>query len=97
MKSAKPGNATSAAEVTNITPNGIWMLVHGAEKFLSFEHFPWFREAAVSSVYAVELPSENHLYWRDLDIDLAVESIDHLEQFPLISKVSGQAAAVDGG
>lgn len=96
MKSAKPGNATSAAEVTNITPNGVWMLVLGAEKFLSFEHFPWFREAAVSSVYAVELPSDNHLYWPDLDIDLSVESIDHPERFPLVSKVARQAAAVDG-
>jgi hypothetical protein len=64
------------------------MLVRGEEKFLSFEQFPWFRDAAVSSVYAVELPSENHLYWPKLDIDLAVESIDHPDRFPLVSKVA---------
>jgi hypothetical protein len=97
MKSAQLGKSTLAAEVTNITPSGVWMLVQGEEKFLSFEHFPWFREAAVSSVCAVELPSENHLYWPELDIDLAVESIDHPEQFPLVSKVAQQDAAVDGG
>jgi hypothetical protein len=28
----------------------------------------------------------HHLYWPDLDIDLAVESIRHPEQFPLVSR-----------
>ena len=32
------------------------------------------------------MKSAQHLYWPDLDIDLAVESIDHPEQFPLVSK-----------
>jgi hypothetical protein len=77
-----------AAEVTNITPHGIWMLVQEAEKFLPFDRFPWFRSAKVSSIYCVDLPSENHLYWPELDIDLAIESIDCPEKFPLISKVA---------
>jgi hypothetical protein len=34
----------------------------------------------------VELPSPDHLYWPGLDVDLAVESIEHPEQFPLVSK-----------
>ncbi|HET7313251.1 DUF2442 domain-containing protein [Salinisphaera sp.] len=95
MKSAKLGIPTSEAEVTNITPFGLWMLIRGEEKFLSFESFPWFRSATVENVYAVELPSENHLYWPRLDIDLAVESIDHPERFPLLSKIAHQDAAVD--
>ena len=95
MKSARPGTHTSDAEVTNITPHGVWMLVRGEEKFLPFEQFPWFRDAKVSSVYAVELPSEHHLYWPELDIDLAVESIDHPERFPLMSKGAQQGAAAD--
>jgi hypothetical protein len=33
----------------------------------------------------VELPSDHHLYWPDLDVDLAVESLTHPERFPLIS------------
>jgi len=88
MKSAQPGSTTLAAEVTNITPNGVWMLIRGTDKFLSFEHFPWFSDATVSSIYSVELPSENHLYWPELDIDLSVESIDHPERFPLVSKIA---------
>ncbi len=35
----------------------------------------------------VQLSSPHHLYWPDLAIDVAVESIDHPEQFPLVSKV----------
>jgi len=34
----------------------------------------------------VELPHPHHLYWPDLDVDLAVESIEHPERFPLLSK-----------
>lgn len=30
-----------------------------------------------------ELLSNNHLYWPDLDIDLAVESIEHSKRLPL--------------
>lgn len=97
MKSAELGTPTSGPEVTNITPFGIWMLVRGEEKFLSFENFPWFRSAIVEQVYFVEFPSENHLYWPELDIDLTVESIDHPERFPLVSKVVQQGATGDGG
>lgn len=86
MRSEQLGIPTSGAEVTNISPFGLWMLVQGKEKFLSFEHFPWFRKAAVNDIYVVELPSNNHLYWPRLDIDLAVDSIDHPEKYPLISQ-----------
>lgn len=95
MRSAALRNDTSRAEVTNITPFGIWMLVLGAEKFLPFERFPWFWSASVEHICAVELPSDNHLYWPELDIDLAVESIDHPERFPLISRVAQQGAPAD--
>lgn len=90
MKSAMLGAGTSKAEVTNITPFGVWLLVRGVEKFLPFDDFPWFRSASVESICRVELPSDNHLYWPALDIDLAVESIDHPELFPLISKADWQ-------
>jgi hypothetical protein len=32
------------------------------------------------------LPSAHHLYWPQLDIDLAVESIIHPERYPLMSR-----------
>jgi hypothetical protein len=43
------------------------------------------RLAPVGQLVNVEFPSPHHLYWPDLDIDLAVESIEHPERFPLIS------------
>jgi hypothetical protein len=54
--------------------------------------FPWFREAPIGKILNVELQSPGHLYWPDLDIDLAVESIDHPERFPLVSQVGPNIA-----
>ena len=86
MKSEPLGKNTSKAEVTNISEHGFWLFVDGAEHFLPFKDFPWFKGAAVGSIMKVTLPYPGHLYWPDLDIDLAVESIEHPERFPLISK-----------
>jgi len=55
--------------------------------FLPFDKFPWFREAPIAKLVRVELPSPDHLYWPGLDVDLAVESIEHPERFPLVSRV----------
>ncbi len=73
-------------EVTNISQHGIWLVLGEKESFLSFGNFPWFKDAPVSAVLNVQLPRPHHLYWPDLDIDLAVESIEHPERFPLVAK-----------
>ena len=86
MKSETLGTSTSEVEVTQISINGIWLLLNEAEHFLSFEDFPWFKNAPVSAIHNVKLLSENHLYWSELDIDLAVESIQQPEKFPLIAR-----------
>jgi hypothetical protein len=86
MKSAARGKPTSAVEVTNVSKHGFWLLLEERERFLSFENFPWFREATISQLCNVELPHPHHLYWPDLDVDLAVASIDSPEKFPLVSK-----------
>jgi uncharacterized protein DUF2442 len=86
MKSAAPGPSISPVEVTNVTPHGFWLFVGERELFLSFKAFPWFREASVRQITHVELPSPHHLYWPELDIDLAVESIEHPEKYPLVSR-----------
>jgi hypothetical protein len=62
------------------------MMLSGREHFVAFEHFPWFRDASIAELCNVEQPSSHHLYWPALDIDLAVESIDHPERFPLVSR-----------
>jgi len=87
MKSAKLGRRTSHVEVTNVSKHGFWLLIGDRERFVPFEQFPWFREAPIGHLLNVELPSARHLYWPDLDVDIAVESIDHPERFPLVSKV----------
>ncbi len=85
MKSHAGGKSTLAAEVTQIDKQGIWVLIGDKESFLRFQDFPWFQDATVGAIHNVELLNNNHLHWPDLDIDLAVESIEHPEQFPLVS------------
>ena len=87
MTSAAHGVSTSPVEVTNISQLGFWVLVKDEELFLPFSEFPWFRDVSIGKILHVELPSSNHLYWPELDIDLAVDSIRHPEQFPLVSRV----------
>ena len=53
---------------------------------MSFDDFPWFRDAPISAVLKVERPSVGHLYWPALDIDLAEDCLDNPEKFPLVSK-----------
>ena len=86
VRSAKPGKRTSAVEVANISKHGFWLLIENKERFLPFKQFPYFREAAVGELLNVELVNPRHLYWPDLDVDLAVESIDFPERYPLVSK-----------
>ena len=86
MRSAQRGTRTSEVEVTNVSQHGFWLLLGDRELFLPFQKFPWFRDASIAKLVRVELPSPHHLYWPDLDVDLAVESIEHPERFPLVSK-----------
>lgn len=89
MSSVAPGPNTSVAEVTNVSRHGFWLLLGQEELFVPFSDFPWFQTAAISALTNVERPSPDHLYWPELDVDLAVNSIHHPEQFPLMSKVVG--------
>jgi hypothetical protein len=86
MRSGPLGKSTSAAEVSQISEHGVWVLVEEHEHFIPFEQFPCFREASVAAVLNVEPAGAGHLYWPDLDVDLAVESIEHPERFPLVSR-----------
>ena len=87
MRSVQRGKRTFGAEVTNVSSHGLWVLLDTRELFLSFQMFPWFRESPIGKVMRVEWPSPEHLYWPELDIDIAVESIEHPERFPLVSEV----------
>ncbi len=77
-----PGTITSAPEVTHVSRHGLWLLLGDEELLLPFEHFPWFRNATIAQLMQVEWPTPGHLYWPELDVDLAVESIRDPSAFP---------------
>jgi hypothetical protein len=81
-----PGSSTLEAEVTNISAHGFWLLLGDEELPVPYAQFPWFKQATVEQLVAVERPNDNHLYWPLLDIDLSVESLRNPEAFPLMSK-----------
>ncbi|MDQ7072894.1 MAG: DUF2442 domain-containing protein [Gammaproteobacteria bacterium] len=83
MTSLAHGNSTLAVEVTNISSFGIWIFIRGKEHFMSYDEFPWFKDQTVKSIVNVEEPTQGHLFWPDLDIDLSEESIEFPERFPL--------------
>ena len=84
MRSEKLVSGTFHAEVANISAHGFWLFLGDREVFVPFREFPWFAEASISKLVNVLRPQEDHLYWPDLDVDLAVESIEHPERFPLV-------------
>lgn len=86
MRSARHGKRTSGVEVSNVSANGFWLLLDDRELFLPFDRFPWFLEVSIPALLKVERPQAHHLYWPDLDLDLAVESIEHPERYPLVSR-----------
>ena len=86
MKSKELGINTSEIEVLNISNLGIWIFVNSKEYFLSYEQYPWFKEAKIKEIYNVVLLHESHLYWPDIDIDLHLESLEKPDKYPLIFK-----------
>jgi len=96
MGSVRRGKSTSAVEVTHISAAGVWVLLDGRELFLPFRAFPWFRSATIAQILRVERHSARHLYWPDLDVDLSVDSIEHPDRFPLVSRERPGSAAATG-
>ena len=84
MKSLTLGKSTLKTEVVNISAHGIWLYVNDKEYFLPYEDFPWFRNAKVIEIHNVKFSHNHHLHWPDLDVDLELDSLRNLEQYPLI-------------
>ncbi len=80
------GTATLGVEVTNISTHCFWLLLGDEELAVSFNDFPWFKKATIEQISEVQRPTESHLYWPQLDVDLAVESIRKPGNFPLVSR-----------
>jgi len=83
MSSSAHGSPTSETEVTNVSPHGLWLLSHGNELFLSYDDFPWFKDASIGKVMNVEEVSPGHFYWPELDVDLGLKTIEEPEKYPL--------------
>jgi hypothetical protein len=76
MKSETTGDGIWGSEVLNVSPHGFWLLVSGREYFLDSDKFPWFRQATVTQLFAVELLRGNQLHWPLLDVDLDLDRIE---------------------
>jgi hypothetical protein len=84
MKSLRHGRSISRVEIQGVSNHGIWLYAAGAEYFLSYESYPWFRDATIGQIYNVEFLFGAHLRWPDLDIDLELEALKHPENYPLV-------------
>jgi hypothetical protein len=92
MKSAERGATTSVVELANVSPHGMWLLIDDEEHYLSFEWFPWFRDATIGQLSRVDRPSSQHLHWPELDVDLTLDNIRRPEAYPLISRTPSEGA-----
>ena len=62
------------------------MLLGDEEPVVPFSEFPWFKKATIEQLTDVQRPTEDHLYWPQLDVDLSVDSIRRPASFPLVSR-----------
>jgi hypothetical protein len=86
MQSNLSGKSISTVEVTNISPNGIWLLTRNREYFLPYNDFPWFKDAKVNAIFDVKLLHSHHLFWPQLDVDIELVSLEDLNNYPLVYK-----------
>ncbi len=84
MKSEKAGIDTSGIEVTNISPHGVWIYIHGKEYFLPFDEFPWFKEATIAQIQNLQFTGGHHLRWPEIDVDLELDSLRNPQDYPLV-------------
>ena len=75
-----------ATSITNVSGHGFRISVGGREVYASFRDFPWFEDASVGEINNVELLGPRHLYWPELDVDLNVDSLEHPDRYPLVSR-----------
>ena len=86
MKSSRRGKRTSDVEIRNVSAHGFCIVIDTRELFVSFADFPFFKDVPIGQILKVESPGPDHLHWPALDVDLSVESIEHPEKFPLVSR-----------
>ena len=73
-----------AAKVTEIDESGFHLQVGNEILHLPFAEFPWFKTASEAAIRGVQMHTEQHLAWPELDVDLEVDAIRHPERFPIV-------------
>lgn len=53
MNSQLLGESISKTEVTNVSSHGVWLLAGNKELFMSYEDFPWFKDAPIGKILNV--------------------------------------------
>ena len=84
-------NASSqntSVSVLMINAQGIMLSVLGNDYFISYNGMPWLKDARISDVLNVQMSGRSAIEWKNLDIDLEIESLKHPERYPLIMKRS---------
>ena len=81
------GTDTLAVEVTHVAKQGFWILLGVEELHLAYADLPWLKAATIEQLSDVQRPMPGHLYWPQLDVDLAVESVRGPPAFPLVSQL----------
>jgi hypothetical protein len=84
MSSKNYGTSISHCEVTDINKNGIRMIIEEKEYFLSFADFPMFKDLPVEKIFKVDYHPPAHLRWEEFDIDIELDSLENLENYPLL-------------
>jgi len=87
MSSFQPGKSTSQIAVTDISPDGVWILASDEELFMPFTEFPWFKKATIEQILNVIEEAPGSYHWPDLDVDLSLNTIRNPESYPLKARV----------
>ena len=82
---------TLHCEVSNITPEGINLLIYhdetdaseGKQYFVPFDHFSGFKGATIEKIWNVKFTSKQQIVWPDLDIKIEVEVLENPQRFYL--------------
>jgi len=67
-------------DVSEISSKGFRVQVLDRDYYLSFERYPWFRDATEAEIREVVCKWESLLCWETLDLDFRFELLDHPEK-----------------
>ena len=86
MKSQALGKNISNIEILNVSRQGVWLYVNGKEHLLTYDDYPWFKEATISEIHNVKLIRGYRLEWPDLDVELELKALQNPKAYPLVYK-----------